>query len=110
CRRGRGQLDETVERYVPGADAIVIDQAHAVLDARTAVRDLAEIVAAELFLLLETERAMIGRDDVESVRTQAVPQLVVIPFFPQRRREHVFGAVEARLALGAASEHNELAH
>jgi hypothetical protein len=92
----------------PGADAVVINQAHAALDAGTAIRDFAEIAAAELLLLLEAERAMIGRDHVEGVRTQAAPKLVVIPFFAQRRREDVLGPVEARLVVAIDVEQQVL--
>ena len=40
--------------------AAVVDEAHARLDARPAVRDLREVVAAELLLLLHAERAVVG--------------------------------------------------
>ena len=66
-RRGRGQLDEAIERDMPLADAIMVDQAHAALDAGTAVGNLAEVVAPQFLLLLEAERAMVGRDDIERV-------------------------------------------
>jgi hypothetical protein len=36
------------------------------LDAGTAVRDLAEIITSEFLLFLEAERAVIGRDDLQS--------------------------------------------
>src|SRR5262249_2633188 len=67
-RRRGGQLDKTIERDVSLTDAVVIDQAHAALDARAAVGNLAEVVLAELLLLLEAERTMDGRDDVECAR------------------------------------------
>src|SRR6185369_4835397 len=55
CRRRR-DLDEAVERDPSLRHATIEDERHAVLDARTAVRDLREVATAELFLLLETER------------------------------------------------------
>src|SRR6516164_11561490 len=56
-RPGRSQLDKAIERNMALGNAVVIDQAHAVLDAWAAIRNFAEIVLAELLLLLEAEGA-----------------------------------------------------
>ena len=66
------------------------------LDARAAVRNLGEIVLAELLLLLEAERAMIGGDHLQLVRGQSGPEFLLVPLLAQRRREDVFGALESR--------------
>ncbi len=75
----RGQLDEAVQRDALCRDAAVVDERHAVLDAGRAVRNLGEVVAAELLLLLHAERAVVGGDDLQVVRLQALPQLRLIP-------------------------------
>jgi hypothetical protein len=49
----------------PLDDAAVVDEAHAVLDAGRAVGDLGEGVLAELLLVLEAERAVVGGDRLE---------------------------------------------
>src|SRR6266849_4624267 len=72
-----------------------IDQAHAVFDPRAAVGNLGEIVLAQLLLLLVTERAMIGGDHLQGILGQALPELFLVPFFAQRRREDILGALEA---------------
>jgi hypothetical protein len=38
----------------------LVQQVHPVLDTGDAVGDLGEVAAAELFLLVETERAVVG--------------------------------------------------
>src|SRR5262245_53944911 len=97
-RRGR-QLDEAVQRDAPFAHAAVVDQAHACLDAGRAVRDLREIVAAELFLLLHAERAVIGGDALQIVEGQAAPQFLLLRLLPQRRAHDVLRAREVRLLV-----------
>src|SRR5215472_584002 len=93
-RCGRGELDEAGQRNMPMADAIVIDQAHPVLDTWSAIGNLAEIVASEFLLLLEAKRTVVGGDDVEGMGAQPAPELVVVPVLTERRSEHIFGAVE----------------
>ncbi len=58
---------------LPGIHAVVIDQLQAVLDARTAVGNLREIVLAEHLLIFETERAMVGGDHLQMVVLAARP-------------------------------------
>ena len=60
-------LDPALERDLAVHDALV-QQVHAVLDRADAVRDLREVADAELLLLLEAERAVVGRHDLEVVR------------------------------------------
>ena len=50
---------------------------------------------AKFFLLLEAERAVIGRDDLQMVVLESIPQLFLMPFLPQGRRENILGAFEA---------------
>src|SRR5215208_2705697 len=84
--RGRGQFDETIQAYFSARYAAVIDQAHAVLYPRPAVRDLREVIAPKLFLLLETERAVVRRDHLQVVAREPLPQLLLIPLFAERGR------------------------
>src|ERR671921_51468 len=53
------------------------------------------VVAAQLLLLLHAEGAVVGRDDLQVVRPQALPQLVLIPTLAERRRHDVLRALEA---------------
>ena len=64
-----------------------------------AVRDLAEVVLAQLLLFGHAERAVVGRDHLQIVLRQPFPQHVLVPLLAQRRRHHVLGAVEARLLV-----------
>ncbi len=73
-----------------------VDQAQPVLDARAAVGNFGEVVPAQLLLFLETERAMVGGNHLQRVLRQPLPQFFLMPFFAQRRREHIFGAFESR--------------
>src|SRR5687768_1629489 len=93
-RRSRCQLDEAVHAYATLCDAAVIDQAHAVLHARAAVRNLCEVVAPHLFLLFETERAVVRRDHLKVVARQPLPQLLLVPLLAKRRRHHPLCALE----------------
>src|SRR5436305_2384621 len=93
--RRRDDLDPALLRDSPGDDATVVEQVDAVLDARKAVRDLPEIAPAELLLALEIERAMVGRDELEVVLDQPLPQLGLVVRGPERRRAHELGALEA---------------
>src|SRR5579871_1311096 len=72
----------------------MIDQLQAVLDTGAAVRNFREIVLAENFLVFEAEGAVVGRDYLQVVVLQAVPELGLVLFGAQGRREDVFGAFE----------------
>ncbi len=81
----------------PGHHALV-HEVHAVLDAADAVGDLREVTEAELLLVLEAERAVVGGDDGQLVHPQALPQVaVVVPvivFGSDGRAAHELGALE----------------
>src|SRR5262245_21223865 len=70
---GRCQFDETIQADSSRSDSVVLDQTHPILHSRPAVGNLAEITQSQLFLLFETERAMIGRDDLQVVAAQTAP-------------------------------------
>src|SRR2546429_624678 len=95
CGRGGDELDKAIRREVLAVDAAGVDQAEAVLDAWSAVRNFREVVLAEFLLLLEAERAMVGRDDLQRVFREALPKFFLMPLFPERRGENVFRALEA---------------
>ena len=59
--RGRGgsDLHKTVEGNLSRVDAVVVDQLQAVLNARSAVRNLGEIILAQNFLIGKAERAVV---------------------------------------------------
>ncbi len=73
-RRGRARLDPPLEADLAGDDTLV-DQLHPVLDAADPVRDLREVAEAELLLVLEAERAVVGRDDRQLVHPEPLPQI-----------------------------------
>src|SRR5205814_3598255 len=69
-------------------------------------RDLREVAPPELLLfgqtleaLLHAERAVIGRYDLQVVLREALPELLLMPLFTQRRAYHVLRAIEARLVV-----------
>src|SRR5438105_13459976 len=104
--RGRGELDPAVERDALRHHASVVQQHHARLDARRAVRDLREVAFAELLLLrealealLHAERAVVGRHDLQVVLREALPELLLVPPLAQRRAHHVLRPVEAGLVV-----------
>src|ERR1019366_8574267 len=66
----------------------------AILDARTAIGNLGEIVLAQRLLVGETEWAMVRGDHLQMVFGEPVPQLRLMPLFAQRRSEYVLGALE----------------
>ena len=94
-RRGRRQLDKAIQSDPTLRDAAIEDQAHAMFHARTAVRNLAEIVAAEFLLLLEAERTVVGRDHLKIIHAKSIPEFFLIRLVAQRRRHHVFRAFKA---------------
>src|ERR1700730_10664002 len=64
------------------------------LDARTAVWNLRKVIPPQLFLFLEAKWTMVGRDGLERIARQPLPELFLIPFFAQRRREHILRALK----------------
>ena len=95
CGRGRDKFDEAVGGEALSVDAAGVDEAQAVLDARAAVGNFREVVLAQFFLFLEAKRAMVGGDDLQRIVREPLPEFFLVPFFAQRRRENVFGALEA---------------
>ena len=75
-------------------DSAGVDEAEPVLNARAAVRDFREVVFAHFLLLLEAKRAVIGGNHLQSVFRQSLPEFFLVPFFAQRRREDILGALE----------------
>ena len=65
------------------------------LDARTAVRNLGEVIDAQFLLFLEAEWAMIGRDDLQRIVRETLPEFFLMPFLSQRRREDILRALES---------------
>src|ERR1043166_7857906 len=59
------------------------------LHAWSTIRNLREIVAAHLFLFLETEWTMIRRYNLEVVALQSIPQLFLMPFLAQGGSEYI---------------------
>src|ERR1700686_3402558 len=74
------------------------DQRKAALHSRQAVWDLGEVAAPQVLLAFEMEGTVVGRDQLQVVLEQALPELVVMPRRSQRRRAHVFRSLEARPA------------
>src|SRR5262245_5088862 len=66
-------------------------------DSGTAVWNLAEVIAAEFFLFLETKWAMVGRDHLQVISTQSFPELLLIRLVAQRRRHDILRALETFL-------------
>jgi hypothetical protein len=65
-------------------------------NARPSVRNFREVIAPEFFLFFETKRAMIRRHNLQVVAFQSIPEFFLMPFFSQRRREHVFRTFKSR--------------
>ena len=60
--RGRGRNDfyETIQRKFTFVHTVMMKKLQAIFDSRAAVRDFCEVIFAETFLVLETERAVVG--------------------------------------------------
>src|SRR5271170_6387659 len=71
---GRNQLYKAVHAESPPGNAARIDQAQAVLNSGTAIRNLCEIIASQLFLLSETEGTVIGRHHLQMIALQSGPE------------------------------------
>src|SRR5205807_10015134 len=65
-------------------------------EARAAVRDLPEVVLARVLLALEQVGAVVGRDRLEDVRPDGVPEHLLVRLRARRRRVHVLRALELR--------------
>lgn len=95
-RGGAGDLDPAAAADVPVDDGLV-EQVHAVLDARHPVGDPGEVAPAQLLLAAEAEGAVVGGDHLEVVGAQAPPQRRLVLLGPERGAAHVLGALEVRL-------------
>src|SRR5690606_26525890 len=105
----RGDLYEALERQLAAADAVGVEQVHAVLDRGDAVRDLRERVAAH-GLLLDVERRVVGADGVDEAPREGAPQRLLVALRAQRRAHHVLGALEVRPLGVALVEHEVRGH
>src|ERR1700683_3727991 len=95
-RRSCGhEFHETVRAESSSGHAAGIDQAHAMLHAGTAIRDLRKIIESHFLLLLETKGAVVGRDHLQMVTLQTIPQFFLMPLLAQRRRENIFRAFKS---------------
>ena len=65
--------------------ATVVEQIDPILDARQPVGHLPEIADAELLLVVEIERAVVGRDHLQVVLDQARPEVGLVIGRSQRR-------------------------
>src|SRR5690606_8047409 len=89
----RRDLDEALEREVAAADAVGVEQVHAVLDRGHAVRDLRERLPAHR-LLLDVERRVVGPDGVDEPAGEPAPQGALVLDRAQGRAHHVLRALE----------------
>ena len=94
CRSGGDEFYEPVHAETPRGNAAGINQAHAVLNAGTSVGNLREIVSPKFLLLLETEWAVIGGDDLQMIALETVPEFLLMPFFAKGRGKYIFRAFE----------------
>src|SRR5580692_1868889 len=65
------------------------------LDAGASVGDFGEVVAAQFFLFFETEWAVVGRDYLQVILLQSVPEFFLVPLLAQWGRENVFRSFES---------------
>src|SRR5215469_2357440 len=93
-RSGGNQLHKAVHAKAAGSHPAGVDQAQAVLDAWTAIRDFGEVVTSQFFLFLEAKRTMVSGDHLQVVSLESVPKPFLMPFLSQRRSKDVFRAVE----------------
>src|SRR6202042_1641254 len=70
-------------------------QLQSILDSRSAVRNFAEVIFAELLLIGKAEWAMVGRNNLQIIRNEPVPQLGLVLLLPQRRRENILRLLKA---------------
>lgn len=106
-RGGAGDLDPAAAGD-PAFHDRLMQQVHPVLHTRHPVRDLREVAAAHLLLTGETERAVVGGDDLELVVPQAPPERLLVFLGPQRGGADVLGALEVRLGEVVGGEEEVL--
>jgi hypothetical protein len=71
-----------------------MEEVHAILHGRQAVRDLPEVAPPQLLLSVEVERAVVGGDELEVVRAEPAPEVRLVVLRAQRRAAYVLGALE----------------
>src|SRR5688572_22237562 len=64
------------------------------LDSGRAVGDFSEIVASQFLLLFHAEGTMVGRNNLEVVHLQTLPELRLVRLLAQRRRHYILRALE----------------
>src|SRR5438046_3602955 len=92
--RRRDQLDEAVEGDPPRIHPTVEDQREAVLHPGETIGDLREITSAQVLLAFEMEGTVVGRDQLEVVLKQTLPELCMVRWRPQWWRAAILGACE----------------
>src|ERR1700733_6308372 len=90
------KFDETIHAELAFVHAVMEKKLETIFHPGATVGNFREVILAENFLILETEGAMIGRDDLQMIVLQAVPQFRKIFFFAQRRSENIFRAFKIR--------------
>ncbi|GFJ84542.1 hypothetical protein Phou_087220 [Phytohabitans houttuyneae] len=95
-RRRGDRLHPPLQRQL-AVDHALVQQVDAVLDAADAVGNLGEVADAQLLLVLEAERAVVGGDHGEVVGAQPLPQVLLVRLVlaAQRGRADPLGAFEA---------------
>src|ERR1700741_3917192 len=78
---GGDQFHEAIYAEASLRDAARVHQAHAVFDAGAAVGNLGEVADSHFFLFLKAKRTRVGRDYLEMVVRQSLPQFLLMPFF-----------------------------
>src|SRR5258708_40333934 len=72
--RHRGnQLHKAIHAEAALGDSAGIDQAHAMLDSRTSVGNLGEVIFSPFLLFFEAEGAMIGGNYLQMIAFETVP-------------------------------------
>src|ERR1700678_4398184 len=90
-RGSRGnQFYKSIDAEAASGDAAGINQTHPVLHSRAAVGNFCEVANPHFFLLLEAERAVVGRNYLQVIARQALPQFLLMPFFAKRRCKNIF--------------------
>src|SRR5690242_12928651 len=97
------QLDPAVEREASAAHAVRVEHHHAILDARHAVGNLRKVALAKLlaalapvFAALEPEVAVVGRDDLQVIRCDRLPERLLVRHLTEGWRANPLRALEVR--------------
>ena len=93
-RSGCRQLNHLAERDSSLAHAEMMEHRQPVLDARRAVWDQREVVAADRLVLVPGIRHVVSGEDRERPSRERVPEAFLVGHAPWWRREDVLGALE----------------